>query len=510
MNRNAKQKGLRWMAVVLATGALFLGAVPHLRANKNETGVNPPVQLKTDTQPVPRDVRSGTSYAPVVDRVAPSVVQVFTTARPRFARTAPGMEDPIFRWFFGEPGPGQGFGPGRGRTPNVPDMPRQSGMGSGVLVTPDGYILTNNHVVEGADEVKVALNDGREFDARVIGKDPKTDVAVLKVDGSDLPHATVADSDLIAVGDVVMAIGNPFGVGQTVTLGIISAKGRGVGIINEGYEDFIQTDASINPGNSGGALVDVEGRLIGINTAIVSRSGGNQGIGFAIPSNLVREVMESLVLDGRVTRGFLGVSIQNLNPALARKLKLESANGALVAEVNSGSPAARSGVKSGDVIIAFNEKDVKDSRQLRLEVARTRPGETVPMQVMRDGRPRTLKVTVRELEDGAQSALGETNGPADEGVLVGVGVADLDGRARQQWNIPSNVQGALVFEVEPGSEAAEAGLRPGDVILEINRELIQSAEQAVDITRETDDRTTLLKVWSQGNTRFIVVDESGN
>jgi serine protease Do len=311
--------------------------------------------------------------------------------------------DEFFRRFFGNPGDSRGDSRFR-RGQNPSSAPRQHGIGSGVLVTKDGYILTNNHVVDGADEVKVALQDGREFTAKVIGRDPKTEVAVIKIDANNLPVVPMADSDKVEVGDVVLAVGNPFGIGQTVTTGIVSATGRG-GALGLDYEDFIQTDAAINPGNSGGALVDAEGRLIGINTAILSRSGGNMGIGFAIPANLVRDVMDSLIKDGHVTRGYLGVLIQDVNPALAKQFKLsENTGGALVGDVTPKSPAEKAGLKNGDVILEFNGKKVADSRQLKLQVARTQPGETAPIKILRDGEEETLQVKVKELPGTDQMA----------------------------------------------------------------------------------------------------------
>jgi len=387
-------------------------------------------------------------------------------------------------------------------------MPKQHGMGSGVVVTKDGYLLTNNHVVDNADEVKVALQDGREFTAKVVGRDPKSDVAVIKIDAKDLPAVSMADSDKVEVGDIVLAVGNPFGIGQTVTTGIVSATGRG-GAIGLDYEDFIQTDAAINPGNSGGALVDGEGRLIGINTAILSRSGGNQGIGFAIPVNLARDVMESLVKDGHVTRGYLGVMIQDLTPALAKEFKLKDSNGALVGDVTPRSPAEKAGLKNGDIIIEFNGKKVTDSRHLKLEVARVKPGESVPLKVLRDGSTKTLNVAVKEMPGSESVAKGDRpNNPDDNGTLNGVTVGDLDARARQEYDLPANVRGVVVTEVQPDSAAAEAGLKPGDVIQEINRQPVRSAEEAVRMTEKTDSKRTLLRVWRNGGSRYVVVDES--
>jgi serine protease Do len=333
---------------------------------------------------------------------------------------------------------------------------------------------------------------------------------VVKIDAKDLPTIPVADSDKVEVGDVVLAIGNPFGIGQTVTTGIVSATGRG-GAVGLDYEDFIQTDAAINPGNSGGALVDSEGRLIGINTAILSRSGGNQGIGFAIPSNLARDVAESLVKDGRVTRGYLGVIIQDVNPALAREFKLKDNAGALVGDVSEKSPAEKAGLKEGDVILEFNGKKVTDSRHLKLEVARTQPGETVPLKVLRDGATKTLDVTVKEIPGQERLAKNDKSGgdKDDNGTLNGVTVGDLDRQARQQFDLPGNIKGVVVTDVAPDSAAAEAGLKPGDVIQEINRKPVKTAEEAVKMTEKTtDDKRTLLRVWSNGGSHFVVVDES--
>jgi serine protease Do len=412
---------------------------------------------------------------------------------------APGMDD-FLRRFFGDDfehrAPRRNFG-----------VPRQQGVGSGVIATKDGYILTNNHVVDGADEVKVALQDGREFTAKVIGRDPKSDVAVIKIDGKDLPAVPMADSDKVEVGDVVLAIGNPFGIGQTVTTGIVSATGR-AGATGLDYEDFIQTDAAINPGNSGGALVDAEGRLIAINTAILSRSGGNQGIGFAIPVNLARDVMQSLVKDGRVTRGYLGVMIQDVTPALAKEFNLKDTTGALVSDVTAKSPAEKAGLKSGDVVLEFNGKKVTDSRHLKLSVARIQPGETVPVKVLRDGATKTLQVSVKEMPETERLANKAPQGKNDEGTLNGVTVTDVDRAARQQFDLPAHINGVVVTDVQPDSAAADAGLRPGDVIQEINRKTVKTAEEAVQMTEKSDGKTTLLRVWRNGGSHYVVVDES--
>jgi len=464
----------------------------------------PPAKVVVDNRPVSREGAGRNSYAPIVKKVSPGVVKVFTTARvQQTGFYGPPEMDEFFRRFFG--GPGSDGRPRRGQNPQAP---RQHGIGSGVLVTKDGYILTNNHVVDGAEEVKVSLQDGREFTAKVIGRDPKTEVAVIKIDEKNLPVVPMADSDKVEVGDVVLAVGNPFGIGQTVTSGIVSATGRG-GALGLDYEDFIQTDAAINPGNSGGALVDTEGRLIGINTAILSQSGGNMGIGFAIPSNLVRDVMDSLIQDGHVTRGYLGVLIQNVSPALAKQFKLgENTGGALVGDVTPKSPADKAGLKNGDIILEFNGKKITDSRHLKLQVARTKPGETAPVKILRDGDEQTLEVKVKEMPGSEQVARNGAPRGDDTGTLNGVTVADIDARTRQELRLPANLKGVVVTDVEAGSTAAEAGLRAGDVITEINRKPVRNAEEAIKMTEEPEDKTSLLRVWREGNSSYVVVDES--
>jgi serine protease Do len=472
-----------------------LAFTPWVHAKDNSKAA--PVRLDVNDSPVAREGKFTTSFAPVVKKVAPSVVKVSVTAK-AIPTSLPGRGMPDLRRFFGE---GEN-GPDSSREFRAPN---QHGVGSGVIVTKDGYILTNNHVVESADDIKVALNDGREFSAKVIGRDPQTDIAVLKIDAHDLPFLTIADSDKIEVGDVVLAVGNPFGIGQTVTTGIVSAKGRAT--LGLDYEDFIQTDAAINPGNSGGALVDTDGRLVGINTAILSHSGGNQGIGFAVPTNLARWVMAGLVQNGRVERGFLGVNIQDLTPDLAKEFKLDHATGALVSEVTPQSPAEKAGLKGGDVIVEFNGKPVTDSRHLKLQVGATIPGASVPVKLLRDGASKTLQVTVKELPG---DKLAKAPSPTDqiEDALHGVGVVDLDRANRAELKVPERVNGALVSQVEPDSAAYEAGLRPGDVITEINRKPVKNAEQAAVACEKPADKQTLVKVWGHGGNRYVVVNEN--
>ena len=489
-----------WRRTALLGGAAWLlatspGFTPWAHAKDNSKVA--PLRLEVNESPVARDSKFTTSFAPVVKKVSPSVVKVFVTAKANPAARS-GRGHPDLRRYFGD-------------EENGPDSPRpfgspnQHGVGSGVIVTKDGYILTNNHVVESADDIKVALNDGREFSAKVIGRDPQTDIAVLKIDARELPFVTLADSDKIEVGDVVLAIGNPFGIGQTVTTGIISAKGRAT--LGLDYEDFIQTDAAINPGNSGGALVDTDGRLIGINTAILSRSGGNQGIGFAVPTNLARWVVEGLVQNGRVERGFLGVNIQDLTPQLAKEFKLDHANGALVSEVTPQSPADKGGLKNGDVIVEFNGTPVTDSRHLKLQVGATIAGSSVPVKILRDGASKTLQVTVEKLAGDKLAKAASATEPAED-ALQGVAVADLDLASRAELKVPERVNGALVSQVQPDSAAYEAGLRAGDVITEINRQPVKNSAQAVAACEKPADKQMLVKVWSHGGSRYVVVDET--
>jgi serine protease Do len=495
----ARRIRLTALAVVLGAAGLAYAATPASVPSAK-------IEIKRDAAVVDRTKSEPSSYAPVVKRVAPSVVKITTETRARrAARNGPGQEfpgfdNPMFREFFG------------GRMPEMPRTP-QGGLGSGVIISADGYIATNNHVIQGADRVTVALDDGRELSAKVVGRDPQTDIAVIKVDATGLPAITFADSGKTEVGDRAIAIGNPFGIGETVTTGIISAKGRRPGL-GLAYEDFIQTDAAINPGNSGGALVDLDGRLIGINTAILSRSGGFQGVGLAVPSNLVAHVADSLVKRGKVVRGFLGVTAQDITPGLAESLRVPARAGALVADVQPGSPAEKAGLASGDIITAVDGQKVEDANRLTFAVGAIAPGTEVELRILRDGKESTLKATTAERPRSARAGRFEED-PADtmlpggdEGVLTGVAVGDIDRDARRAMNLPSRLSGALVTEVDPESAAARAGVRPGDVILEINRQPVADAEEAVRLSREAEGRKTLLKLWSRGSTVFVVVDES--
>lgn len=489
-------------ATIAALGLFAIAGALVGASSVTSTSSKPAIELKRDEAPVARGKLEAGSFSSVVKRVSPAVVKITTETKAKrvAANLPPGMDNPMFRQFFG------------GRIPEMQTQP-QSGLGSGVIISADGYIATNNHVVEGADTVTVALTDGREFTAKVVGRDPQTDLAVVKIDAKDLPAVVVADSTQTEVGDRVLAIGNPFGIGETVTSGIISAKGRNVGILAEveGYEDFIQTDAAINPGNSGGALVDVDGRLIGINTAILSRSGGFQGVGLAVPSNLVSQVADSLVKTGKVTRGFLGVTIQNITPALAESFNLKSNKGALVADVTPDSPAAKAGLKEGDVVTGLNGRPIADQNSFKNQISTFAPGTKVDLEVLRDGKTTKIAATTGERPGSTTIAKKfDKSGANDEGVLNGVAVDDIDRANRRDLNIPARLKGAVITQVDPASASARAGLKAGDVILEINRQPVANAKDAVDLSAKADSKKTLLTLWSKGSRIYVVVDETGS
>ncbi len=502
-------------------GLLVFGAIQWNLLGRETNNV--PAKIKVETAPVNREARGVTSYSPVIKKAAPSVVNIYSERTVRIPR----MQMPFF--FFGEP-----FGQEFGQQPN----PRNRGhgemqtrkersLGSGVIVSPEGYIITANHVIADADEdgVKVQLGgSGKEYQARVIGKDPQTDIAVLKIEAENLQAITLADSEKLEVGDVVLAIGNPFGLSQSVTMGIVSATGRtALGIIRDGggrgYENFIQTDAPINQGNSGGALIDAEGRLVGINTAIFSPSGGNAGIGFAVPVNMARSVMEGLITSGKVTRGYLGISLQEITPELAEDFELPDSSGALVNRVFPNTPAAKTGIQTGDVVREVDGRKIEDSAQLRLMIAQMAPGSKVTLKILRaEGRSkpkeRTVTVTLgtlpteRSIASNMQSGDTELESSSEFDGLDGVVVADLDSSVRRELQIPENVQGALVTDVDPQSNAAAAQLRRGDVILEIDRKPVKNASEAVEASENANGKRVRLRVWRDDATLFMSVDNT--
>jgi serine protease Do len=466
-----------------------------------------PPAIAVDKTPIDRSVSGFTSFAPVVKKAAPSVVNIYSTHLVHYREYNPFFNDPLFRQFFGDQD---------GRRYSRPEEV----LGSGVIISSDGYVLTANHVVAGSDEIKIALTGNKnEYTAKVVGNDPGTDIAVLKIDEKGLPAITLGDSDQLEVGDVVLAIGNPFDISQpgetpTVTMGIVSALGRS-GLGFNGYENFIQTDAAINPGNSGGALVDTEGRLIGINTAIAGNSGGNEGIGFAVPINLARHVVDRLIHGGRVSRGYLGVNLDDITPGLAYNFNLSSEKGALVGDVMPGSPAEKAGLKSGDVITEFNGQPIDSRNDLLLAVADCSPGQDVTLKFTRDGGQNSVKVTLAERpsEEEAKSQSSGTDAlSSDTDALNGVKVEDLNAEVRQDLQIPDDVQGALVTDVEEGSHAADAELQKGDVIISIDRHPVSSADDAVKLSNAATGKYILLKVWGRegdvAGTRYISVDNT--
>ena len=465
--------------------------LPSAASSPTETAAPAAAVLSGPTPP---------NFVPVVKAVMPAVVNISTkrTIRSQGADVpSQFQDDPFFRQFFGD----DFF-----HRFHMPRERRESSLGSGVIVDSAGYIITNNHVVAKADEIKVLLNDKREFSGKVVGTDPKSDIAIVKINAKDLPVIPWGDSDKLEVGEYVLAIGNPFGLNQTVTQGIVSAVGRAnVGIAD--YEDFIQTDAAINPGNSGGALVNARGQLVGINTAIFSRSGGYMGIGFAVPSNMTRAVMESLIKTGKVVRGWLGVSIQEVTPDLAKQFGMKESRGALVSEVIPDSPAAAAGLQSGDIITAFNGKPVDSPSTLRNTVAQTLVGMKVKVEVLRDKKTVSLEVKIAEQPKDIAQAEGESVlGNGKDTVLSGVEVRNLTPDIARQLGVPAGTAGVVVSGIEQGSAAEDAGLQEGDVIMQINR---QSVHNIGDFKRlsgklsKTD--STLLLINRQGRKLFIAI-----
>lgn len=510
---NLKQRTVRGAVALGAAALLVTGATWHgLAAEHSTTALATPTLAGEAQQNAGVTSRGAAiaggrdSYADIVKNVAPAVVTVRVEGKARVMPTqfgGPGDEDMMRRFF------GDRFGQGQGRGP-MPRMPKQRGLGSGVVVTPDGYILTNNHVIDSADDIRVEFNDGRTFKAALVGADKPSDLALLKIEQTGLPALTLGNSDQVQVGDVALAFGNPLGIGQTVTMGIISAKGRSTGSGDGSYEDFLQTDAPINHGNSGGALVSTKGELIGINSQIVSQSDGNIGIGFAIPANMARNVMDQLRTGGRVRRSQLGVTVQPVTSEMAESLGLKDVGGAIVSSVATGSAAEKAGVKRGDVIRSFNGQGIHDFNTLRNRVAESAPGSNATVVVVRDGSEKSLSVKLDEAQVSRDAANRASNGGDDDKAALGVAVSPLSPEMASRSGLGRNARGVVVQDVDPDGRAADAGIQEGDIILEVNRQPVQSVEELRSAVRAAASKPTLLLVrravdGDEGRDLFVTV-----
>ncbi len=479
--------------LALVTAVLLVAAGAALRGASAAAPASPAAVAEQHSAPTLTASGNRDSYADVVDVVAPAVVTVRVETTGRMSPTAfQGPPDDFFRRFFGQPFEDQ----------QQPRRFRQQGLGSGVITTPDGYILTNFHVVGGADSVRVDLTDGRTMDAKIVGTDQPTDLALIKIDASNLHSLELGDSDAVRVGDVVLAVGNPLGVGQTVTMGIISAKGRSTGGVSDGsYENFLQTDAPINQGNSGGALVNTKGELVGINSQILSTSSGNIGIGFAIPVNMAKRVMSDLRQYGNVQRGQLGVTVQPVTSDLAASLGLKDVGGAIVSGVTPDSAADHAGIERGDVIKSFNGQPVADTNQLRNRVAEAGPGADTTVVVLRDGAEKTLHVKLDQAPAGKNGQ--QDAGGRNEPTALGVSVQPLTPELAQQVGAPDGTKGLLVRDVDQSGRAADAGVQQGDILMEVNQQPVQSVDALREALRRNADRPVLLLVKRDGQNLFL-------
>jgi Do/DeqQ family serine protease len=494
----ARRAGL---AALVAAG-LVTGAAWHVTAD-SQTPTTPAATAQTSITHAVAGARD--SYADIVKLVAPAVVTIRVEGKGRMIPTQfQGPSDDMFRRFFGEQF-GEQFGRGQRQQP----MPRQRGLGSGIVVTTDGYLLTNFHVVDGADNIKVETTDGRTLTAKLVGSDKPSDLALLKVNASALHALPLGNSDAVQIGDVVLAVGNPMGIGQTVTMGIISAKGRSTGPGNGTFEDFLQTDAPINHGNSGGALVNTKGELVGINSQILSNSGENIGIGFAIPSNMAKSVMDQLRTKGRVTRAQLGVTVQTVTSDLAEGLGLKEVGGALVSAVSPGSAADRAGVKRGDVIQSFNGLAVRDTNTLRNRVAAAEPGVNADVVILRDGAEKRLSIKLDEAT-ASRTARNDNAPDREDETALGVSVATLTPETASRLGASKNARGVVVENVSPDGRAAGAGIQAGDIIEEVNRQPVQTVDELRAAVKKATDRPLLLLVSRRGSSLFVSVPQANS
>lgn len=485
MNYKDLQKALFFIVLTLAVG-MFVSGPPS---------VSYAAPAKISEQSVDLLTRTGQAMAEVTAAVKPAIVNIATTRTVKIAGGGdPFFDDPFFKRFFGDQ---------FGRQRQHPKEHKSAGLGSGVIVSPDGYIITNSHVIKDADEIKVTLTDKKEYTGKVIGSDPKTEIAVVKIEATNLPTVSWGNSDALQVGEVVLAVGNPYGLSQTVTMGIVSALGRAnVGIAD--YEDFIQTDAAINPGNSGGALVNVKGEIVGINTAIYTTSGGYQGIGFAIPSNMVKSIMDSLVKTGKVVRGWLGVTIQKVTPELAKQFDLKEDAGALVGDITENSPAEKAGLQRGDIILEYDGKKIAEPNILRNMVANNLPGEEHTAVVLRDGKTRNVKITIGELPTDAQQPVESAE---FQNVMKGITVQDMSPEIAKKLRIPEKIKGVIINDIDENSMGAGV-LAQGDVIQEINRKKVSDVKSYQEIVAKIKkEESVLLLIFRGGSSLFVTLSE---
>jgi len=491
----------RWIATVVviaafAGGALLSQGFREWAGHAVFGASREPITIAQNALPVSLG-NFANGFSAVIKPALPAVVNIRTSkiVKPQANQMSPMFNDPMFRQFFGDQ-----FGQG-----GKPHAEREQALGSGVIITVDGTILTNNHVIDGATDIKVQLSDKREFVAKLVGADPKSDIAVLKIEGKDLPTLPLGDSSQLNVGDLIFAIGDPFGVGETATMGIVSATGRSrLGI--EDYENFIQTDAAINPGNSGGAMIDIHGNLVGINTAILSHggSGGNEGVGFAIPMSMAKPVMDQILAHGKVVRGYLGVHIQDFSPELAKSFNFNQSGGVLIGDVSANTPAANAGLKKGDVVVKLNGQAVSESNDLRNTISQMAPGTQVKLDIWRDGKVQPYTVTLGELPNDKGTTEGSDE--SSSGEIQGIDVQDLTPEISQQLNLPSGTHGVVVTSVDPASAAAAAGINRGDLIQEINHKPVTSAAQYKQLMSSAGSQPILLLINRGGITSFVVVE----
>src|SRR5262245_27130604 len=505
MNTTVRQRFASWRnrpwrtasAMVAASALVLTGSLVGWGAHAAATDASGKPVFEA---PAPADEQAvgapHDSYAPLVAKVAPAVVTVRSDKRVRAAQQFPFMQDPMFRQFFGD------------RIPQGQAVPeRQHALGSGVIVRPDGYIVTNHHVIDGAEHITIELSDRRTLPAKLIGSDSASDLAILKVDATNLPTLPLGNSDQVRIGDVVLALANPLGARQTVPLVIVSAKGRATGLSDGSFEDFIQTDAPINQGNSGGALVNTRGELVGINSQILSPSGGNIGIGFAIPANMTRDVMAQLIETGSVQRGKLGVTIQPVTPDIAASIRLGDVRGALVNSVEAGGPADKAGVKRGDVIVAINGATVIDSNTLRNQVAEHKPGSELKLTIFRDGREQSLTAKLGRLADQVSERRDDDSEGAPAGGHLGLTVQPVTPDTAARLGIDRE-SGLVVTAVEPASAAAEAGFQPRDVITEVNGQHVNSVSDFRSAMGKSEGRPALVLANRNGQSLYLTLSNS--